>query len=111
MVPIYNKDLNKQEEYIGLTTRNLSDRIQKHKADIKNGNLRRALAERSYEHNIQIKWEDAKVLKSCNNLKEGLVLESLEIIQRGQYKNVINGKTSKDISAAWQYALRKTGSQ
>lgn len=69
-IPLRNIDKKRDEVYIGATSRNLKDRLLEHKSDIKKGNLNTALARRAYEQNIEVKWNEAKVIQRVNNIKE-----------------------------------------
>lgn len=68
-IPLRNIDRQKDEVYIGATSRNLKDRLQEHESDIKKGLLSTALARRAYEQNIRIKWDESKIItKNCVRL-------------------------------------------
>lgn len=62
-IPLENLDSGQRENYIGATARNLKDRIDEHKRDIRKGILTTALVKRAYVCNVKVDWEDTKVTK------------------------------------------------
>lgn len=76
-----NNTKHQKEVYIGTTGRNLKQRLKEHIEDIRKGKLTTALARRVYEHDIDVDWQEAKVIKSVCNMKELKVAEELAIFQ------------------------------
>lgn len=48
--------------YLGATQRNLKDKVEEHKCDIKFGNLTTALVKRAYENDVRINWNEARII-------------------------------------------------
>lgn len=66
-VPLKNIEDNQLETYIGTTVRNFKQRIKEHKESIRRGDLCTALAQRVFEKNAEVLWQNAKVIKSVTN--------------------------------------------
>lgn len=104
---LYNNNTGTNEVYIGTMRRNLNDRIEEHKRDIKQGKLTTALARRAYESDVNINWMEAKVIQRVDNWVELRVAEKVSIYRESQIENVINDKKREAISEAWKCALTK----
>lgn len=106
-IPLLNLDYQRNEAYIGATTRNLKNRLNEHKRDIRNGALTTALAKRAYEHDVKINWEEAKIIKEIHNMNELKVAEEVQIFLGIGSNKVINDKQSVELSNAWKFALKQ----
>lgn len=106
-IPLVNNDKQQKEIYVGVTTRNLRERLKEHDADIKNGKLITALARRAYEYDVKIEWEEAKVVRKVSNDKELKIAEEIKIFQGSERGRIINERQSLELLQAWKFALRK----
>lgn len=66
-----------------------------------------ALARREYKHNVEIRWQDAKVVKQVHDVKDLFIAEQLQIFRGSEKGSVINEKKSISISKAWRFALNE----
>lgn len=89
---------------------NLRQRLKEHVDDVKKRKLTTALASRAYEYNIEVDWNDAKVVRKVNNLKELKMAEKLAIFEGSKNGNVINERQSLELLQAWKFALKCGGS-
>lgn len=105
-IPLRNIDRQKDEVYIGATSRNLKDRLQEHESDIKKGLLSTALARRAYEQNIRIKWDESKIIQRVNDIRELHTAEEINILTGSKSGAVINERQSLDLPIPWKYTLR-----
>lgn len=85
--------------------RNLGDKLLEHKRDVEKRVLSTALARRSYEQDIKIRWQDAKVVRQIHDLKELFIAEQLQIFTGSKEGSVINERQS--ISKAWKFVLKE----
>lgn len=105
-IPLRNIDRQKDEVYIGATSRNLKDRLQEHESDIKKGLLSTALARQAYEQNIRIKWDESKIIQRVNDIRELHTAEEINILTGSKSGAVINERQSLDLPIPWKYTLR-----
>lgn len=101
---VYNFDTGTDKAYIGATQRNLHDRLEEHKRDVRQGNLTTALARRAYENKVKINWNDARIIRNISDLVEVSTVEKLSIFKRSQTERIINDIEA--VSNTWKYALR-----
>lgn len=99
-IPLHNVEDNQSEIYVGATARNFKDRLNKHRDNIIKGNLVIALAQRAFEKDININWQNAKIVKNIDNCKELLLREKLEIIKSNKHNNVINVRQANELNLA-----------
>lgn len=103
-IPLFNKDERCLQFCIGSTARNISKRINEHKADITAGRLATALASKFYESDIYIQWGDATVIKTVYDGRGLTTLEAIEMIKRSSSKKLINDNTPDDLPPSWLWA-------
>lgn len=106
-IPLQNVEDNRLETYIGATARNFRDRLVEHMEDISKGNLNTALAQRVYEKDTKVLWQDARIIKNVQDRKTLPVVEKIEILKSGQTNIIINIRQADGLSAAWRYAIHK----
>lgn len=105
-IPLKNVDSQKDEIYIGATSRNLKDRLNEHRADIKKGLQSTALARRAYEHHIKIEWERSKIVQKVRDIRELQTAEEIRILEGTNEGTVINERQSLNLPLPWKYALK-----
>lgn len=107
-IPMNSNGTEEEKEfYIGITERCLEDRIKEHKYDIKNGNMKTALAKKFYESSIDIKWEESIAVRKIDKNENKFLVETIEILKREKYLRLINDKQSENVSSAWNFAVNK----
>lgn len=60
---------------------------------------------RVIEHNIDIKWKEAKIVKRLTCRTEGIILESTEIIKQSKNDYVINTNDPSSLSNVWKWSV------
>lgn len=106
-IPVTNVRMQQPAKYIGVTTRTLAQRLQEHKSDIANARTTTVLALETYAEDLDVKWEEARIIKQIRNKKHAYTAETLEIFRRQQHENLLNDRTAVDLPAVWKYALQK----
>lgn len=77
-VLINNIQDNRNEVYIGATSRNLKDRLKEH---LRKGNLNTALAQRAIEKDVTICWEEARIINKVQDHKDLFTAEKIEMLR------------------------------
>lgn len=108
IIPIYNNDINRNEIYIGSTTRSLAIRLSEHKRDISNANFSTALAKHFFEFNINIQWDQARVIRKYNKTEDIKTLEAIIIAKFKKKAHVINDNQPMKILCFWDMPRRNT---
>lgn len=49
-------------------------------------------------------WKNGRVIKNCNSLKKGLILESLVISDRLRCFNIINNNHGNTVPTTWNWS-------
>lgn len=106
-IPVEDLDSNKKLAYVGVTSRKLSKRLEEHKKDIEQARTTTALAQEAYSKNVNILWDEAKVIRNVPRRTQPVITESLEIIRRRTKEDLINDRLAWEPSDVWKYALYK----
>lgn len=93
-IPINDLQHNKETAYVGVTVRPLAKRINEHKNDIKTAKMSTSLAQEAYDNNIEILWNEAKIIKPIPPHTQPTIVESLEITRRKSKEGLINDKVA-----------------
>lgn len=80
-------------------------RIAEHKNDIKLARMSTSLVQEAYDKDIEILWNEAKVVKAIPLHMQPTVVESLEIIRRKSKEHLINDRLAWEPPQAWKFAL------
>lgn len=80
------------EAYIRAMQKNLKDRLEEHKHDIKLGNLITALAKRAYKNDVTINWNEAKII--CN-VTDPIKVSTAEKLNMNIYIYIYEASTKK----------------
>lgn len=67
-IPLVNNNERCLQYYLGSTSRNISKRLSEHKADIAARRIITALVAKFYEQDINIDWDNARVVKTIYTL-------------------------------------------
>lgn len=105
-IPLRNLDLNKDEAYIGYTSRNLKTRIKEHKQSLCYHNTTTALTKRFLEYNLDIDWSNTTLLKCIPNKYEGCMYEAIEVEGRQCGSAAVSGGDPALMPSAWGWLVR-----
>lgn len=106
-IPIWQPDRQINSAYVGVTSRNLSKRIEEHKIDIKKARTSTSLAQEAYASNIEVNWKEARIIRNVPRHTQPVISESLEILRRKEKENLVNDRIAWEPSGAWKYAINK----
>lgn len=65
------------------------------------------LAQRAYEKNVNILWNEAKIFKKVQDHKDLFITEKIEILKAKQNEIVVNSQLADNTSKAWKYIINK----
>lgn len=64
------------------------------------------MSRQAYEYNVNIKWDQAKVISRVTDPGELYTAEKLHIYKRSQQEKVVNERDKEGLPTAWKYALK-----
>lgn len=106
-IPIRDVQLQREAAYLGVTSRAVHKRVEEHKKDIAQARLSTSLAQEAYSRDIEILWDQTKVVKPVPQHTLPTITESLEILRRKESENLINDRMAWEPSQAWKFAVAK----
>lgn len=103
-IPLLDNDTNKTLKYIGYTRRSLNKRLPEHMRDLQNNVTTTALAQKALTNELQVNWNDAKVIHKEHDIKKGRIAELLTIYnKRNDLIKPINKLDPTSINNAWKW--------
>lgn len=66
-----------------------------------------SLAIEAYSRNLDINWQETKVIKTVIPGMQPTITESIEIIKRKVPEKLVNDQVAQELPQAWKYALRE----
>lgn len=106
-ISVQNIEDNYLEVYVEATARNFKNRLAEHKDNLCKGNLVAALAQRAYEKDVNVLWQNVKVIKNICNRRDLPIKEKIEILKSNKTEKIINLRQTNEICMAWKYAVKK----
>lgn len=64
-----------------------------------------ALAVEAYGSNIEIEWDNAKIIEQVDKEEHKYLIEALEIVKRQKDEKLVNNKVT-GIPKPWEYAMK-----
>lgn len=106
-IPIEDVVTEEKAAYVGVTSRTLATRIDEHRRDVRKGNINTALAMEAYARDLDIKWQQAEVIRTIAPGTQPVVAETIEILRRKDKENLVNDRVAWELPGPWRYALRE----
>lgn len=99
-IPIREVQTNQNAAYALVTTRTLKKRIEEHKKNIAKAKLTTSLAVEAFSKDIEISWNQVKIIKLVPPHTQPVIMESLQIVKRKDSENLINNRIAWDLAQA-----------
>lgn len=107
-IPVYDREAQKNAKYIGYTCRSLRKRIPEHIRDVRNNAPTTSLAQHAMITDLQVEWDNAKLLSKHEDPRKGKIAEALTIYkERNKKVKPINKIDPSTINNAWKWCMTK----
>lgn len=106
-IPIEDVVTEERAAYVGVTSRTLAIRIDEHRREVRKGKVNTALVTEAYSRDLDIKWQQAEVIRMIAPGTQPVVAETIEILRRKDKENLVNDRVAWELPGPWRYALRE----